>query len=50
MVGIRDDVVAISDILYGGQRFGSVGGMAVKQRLCRGLLEEAGLGDPKNRG
>lgn len=50
MGGTQGDVVAISGILFGGQRYGSVGGMEVKRRLYHGLHEEAGHGDPKSQG
>ena len=47
---IRGGVVASAGIQFADQKFGSVGGMVVAQRLCRGLHEEAGLEDPRNRG
>ena len=44
------DVVAISGILFGGRRFGSVEGMEVTQQPYHELRGEVGLGDPKSRG
>jgi hypothetical protein len=50
MAAIPGDVVAIFGIRFVDQKFGSVGGMAAIQQLCRELHGEAGHGDPKNLG
>ena len=46
----RGGVAASVGIRFEGQKFGSVEDMVARQRLCRGLRGEAGLGGPMNRG
>lgn len=49
-VVIPGDVVAIADIQCANQRSVNVVGREGVPRPCRVPLEEAALGDPKNRG